>query len=392
MFSRATLTESEQPGLHWRRMLKRRLWQKLSDSKPDVIAVPGWSAPEALSALEWCVRYGRPAVLMSESARQDEIRRPWKEWLKRKVVRLCSTALVGGRVHLEYLAELGMPRERIFLGYDAVDNDYFANHGKVTGTAQPQPRSAGFSLQKETNLPPEQSSPAESRPCPSQGAAVACCRLKPALRNYFLASARFVAKKNLPRLIEAFAGYRKGLTGGNRENGEDRGWDLVLLGDGEMRPELEAQVAALKLGDNVLMPGFKQYEELPLYYATAGAFIHASTTEQWGLVVNEAMVSGLPVLVSNRCGCAPDLVKEGINGFTFDPFNIQQLSELMRRVAEMEPARRAEMGASSRELIAHWGTERFATGLQQAVQTAVGLPRPRAKLLERLLLRALAFR
>jgi glycosyltransferase involved in cell wall biosynthesis len=47
--------------------------------------------------------------------------------------------------------------------------------------------------------------------------------------------------------------------------------------------------------------------------------VHASTTEQWGLVVNEAMAAGLPVLVSDRCGCAPDLVEVGVNGFTFDP-------------------------------------------------------------------------
>jgi glycosyltransferase involved in cell wall biosynthesis len=159
-----------------------------------------------------------------------------------------------------------------------------------------------------------------------------------------------------------------------------------------MRPALEAQVAKLNLKDHVSMPGFKQYAELPLYYGSAGAFIHASATEQWGLVVNEAMASGLPVLVSNRCGCASDLVKKGINGFTFDPVSSGQLAELMRRVAEMEPARRAQMGARSRELIAQWGTERFASGLTQAVETALRVATPRATLLDRLLLRVLAFR
>jgi 1,2-diacylglycerol 3-alpha-glucosyltransferase len=57
----------------------------------------------------------------------------------------------------------------------------------------------------------------------------------------------------------------------------------------------------------------------------ASAFIQASTTEQWGLVVNEAMASGLPVLVSERCGCAPDLVKNGVNGYTFDPYDIKEI-------------------------------------------------------------------
>jgi glycosyltransferase involved in cell wall biosynthesis len=289
-----------------------------------------------------------------------------------------------------------MPRGRIFLGYDAVDNDYFSRQAPLRSAAHPQGRSAGFSQRVVRKVGRSVLTPPL---CPLDKAASnaiqgfsASCRLKPALRNYFIASARFVAKKNLPCLIEAYSWYRKGLTGENTENGEDRGWDLVLLGDGEMRPALEAQVAALNLQDHITMPGFKQYAELPAYYGAAGAFIHASTTEQWGLVVNEAMASGLPVLVSNRCGCAPDLVKEGINGFTFDPCNIEQLARLMRCVAEMEPGRRVEMGARSRQLIAPWGTERFAHGLQQAVQTALHLPAPQATLLDRFLLRALACR
>ena len=84
------------------------------------------------------------------------------------------------------------------------------------------------------------------------------------------------------------------------------------------------------------MPGFKQYDELPIYYGLAGAFIHASTTEQWGLVVNEAMAAGLPVIVSERCGCAPDLVENGRNGFTFDPYDVDALTHLMLKMALWE--------------------------------------------------------
>ena len=64
-------------------------------------------------------------VVMSESSRQDEPRSQWKEDIKRRVVGLYSAALVGGQRHVEYLVELGTPRERIFTGYDVVDNAYF---------------------------------------------------------------------------------------------------------------------------------------------------------------------------------------------------------------------------------------------------------------------------
>jgi glycosyltransferase involved in cell wall biosynthesis len=152
---------------------------------------------------------------------------------------------------------------------------------------------------------------------------------------------------------------------------------LVLLGDGALRPALIALRSALGVDASVHLPGFKQYPELPAYYGLAGAFIHASTTEQWGLVVNEAMAGGLPVLVSNRCGCATDLVQSGANGFTFDPLDVDQLARLMRQVsAPGFPL--AAFGAESRRIIAQWGPERFARGAQAAAECAqrVGPIRP----------------
>jgi hypothetical protein len=130
------------------------------------------------------------------------------------------------------------------------------------------------------------------------------------------------------------------------------------------------------------MPGFKQYDELPVYYGLAGAFIHASTVEQWGLVVNEAMASGLPVLVSNRCGCAADLVREGVNGFTFDPYNVEQLAQLMLKISAFSfPL--STFGASSREIIAAWGTFAFGEGLAEAVSSARKRPPIPARWLDR---------
>jgi glycosyltransferase involved in cell wall biosynthesis len=166
----------------------------------------------------------------------------------------------------------------------------------------------------------------------------------------------------------------------------------VLIGDGALRPRIEAEVQALGLDDVIHMPGFKQNHELPAWYGLADAFVHASTTEQWGLVVNEAMASGLPVLVSNRCGCAPDLVQDGGNGFTFDPGDVEELAGLMQRVAAMSDERRRAMGRASERIIADWGPERFADGLMQAVQVALSRPPPKASWLDRSLLWALVHR
>jgi glycosyltransferase involved in cell wall biosynthesis len=105
-------------------------------------------------------------------------------------------------------------------------------------------------------------------------------------------------------------------------------------------------------------------------------FILPSTCEPWGLVVNEAMACGLPVLLSNRCGCGPELVREGGNGFTFDPYDTGAIAERMRRVASLPGRRRQEMGAESRRMIARYTPPVWAENLAQCLRAVMqGCPR-----------------
>jgi glycosyltransferase involved in cell wall biosynthesis len=360
-----------------------RVGSALDKVHPAVVVVPGWADSAALGALHWCVQHHVPAIVMSESTAWDETRVGWKEWVKRRIVGLGASALVGGTPHKDYMVQLGMPAERVFLGYDAVDNDYFAAKAAELRTPNSE-------LRTRFGLP----------------------------EKYFLASARFVEKKNLLRLIEAYAQYRalaqRSEIGDRRsENIGEKAemlkaesgipstinpqlstepWSLVLLGDGPLRETLNSQLSTLNLHDHVLLPGFKQYPDLPAHYGLASAFIHASTTEQWGLVVNEAMASGLPVLVSNRCGCATDLVKDGVNGFTFDPCNVEQLAQLMFQISAFQPFRLSAFGSASREIISNWGPERFADGLRRAVEYALQSPPLCASWAQKLILEILSRR
>jgi glycosyltransferase involved in cell wall biosynthesis len=327
----------------------RRLDAALDELRPEVVAVPGWSDTCALRALRWCALSGRRAVLMSDSGRDDRRRRRWSEALKSRIIALYGAALVGGGPHAAYVEALGFPAGAIFEGYDAVDNAHFAE-GAATARAN------AAKLRQELGLP----------------------------ERYFLASTRFVEKKNVARLIDGYELYRRSASGGH--------WNLVLLGDGPLRSSLVGQICRRDLEEDVVLPGFMQYDALPAYYGLAGAFVHASTTEQWGLVVNEAMASGLPVLVSERCGCAPDLVQDGVNGFSFDPYDVEALAGLMQRVAALADDRRLAMGEAGRRIIADWGPERFADGLMQAVEVARRRPPSRASWLDRSLLWALVHR
>lgn len=322
--------------------ITRQITRVLGTLRPDLVAIPGWSSPAALAAVTWCCSTNTPAILMSDSGEHDERRTWWKEWPKSRVVKLFSSALVAGKPHVDYASKLGLPRKFIFSGYDVVDNDYYS-------TQSDQARTTAASLRFQFGLP----------------------------KNYFLASSRFIEKKNIVRLLQAYAAYiaRTG----------EHAWHLVLLGDGPLKPTITDQIVFLGLGSRIIMPGFKQYDELPVYYGLAHAFVHASTSEQWGLVVNEAMASGLPVLVSERCGCAPDLVKNGVNGFTFDPYDVEEVTRRMLEISHGE-CDLVAMGQASRDIIRDWSPETFAVNMLKAAQTAIDAPRPKAGWLHRALL------
>jgi len=328
--------------------VRRALWRALDKCNPAIVAIPGWATVPALLALAWCRHHNVPAILMSDSQEGDEPRTWWKEWVKSRVVKQFGAGLVGGTPHINYLSKLGVLHDRLYVGYDVVDNGYFSNGADLV-------RRNGPKFREKFSLP----------------------------NHYFLSSSRFVEKKNLPRLIDAYA-LLKARNGTNARH-------LVVIGDGSLRPDLEVQIHKLGLTEQIHLPGFKQYDELPLYYGLADVYIQASTTEQWGLVVNEAMASGLPVLVSNRCGCGPDLVQEGVNGYTFDPYDVEALAELLAKISADRTALET-MGQASRTIIANWAPETFAENLLKAAQTAKSQPLPDASWFDRVILKGLVHR
>jgi glycosyltransferase involved in cell wall biosynthesis len=312
--------------------LRRAVAATLARLAPRSVAVHGWADPAAHAALAWCLTTGTPAVLMSESQSCDAARNPWRENFKSLLLRGFSAALVGGRSHVDYLLQLGVDRRRIFTGYDAVDNAYFLQQASRV-------RAQEASWRRQLGLP----------------------------RRYFLASSRFVEKKNLFGLLRAYHHYRRQTL--------QEPWPLVLLGDGPLKAGLLEESRRMGLRNSLLLPGFRQYPELPAWYGLASAFVHASKVEPWGLVVNEALASGLPVLVSKACGCAADLVQEGINGYTFDPADSDTLAERLKEMAEGDCDLQA-MGRAAQETVQACGPEAFAAGLHQAVSLALREPAP----------------
>jgi glycosyltransferase involved in cell wall biosynthesis len=258
---------------------------------------------------------------MSESKEDDRPRPWWKEIAKRRLVRRCDSALVGGAPQADYLRKLGFKGE-IFLGYDVVDCDYFRKGAEAARRDQAQ-------IRARLGLP----------------------------QRYFFACTRLIPRKNIDGLLKAYAKYRAASAG--------EPWGLVIAGSGQEAESLRLLERKLDL-DGVLWPGFVQYDELPLYYGLASAFIHPALSEPWGLVVNEAMASGLPVLVSRTAGAQYELLAEGKNGYAFDPTDEDDLVSKMLMLARMDDAGRARMSKAAFRIAAQWTPARFAQGLLEA--------------------------
>lgn len=352
-FPRITLTNKACSSQSIKKV-KNQLYQTLDEFKPRVLAVPGWSSAFSLQGMNWALSANVPIIMMSASKEIDFARSWWKEGIKKRILSLCDAALVGGEMHREYLIKLGMKGDTIFKGYNVVDNDYFSSQSNKVRLV-----SEKYRFKKEL---PEQ---------------------------FFLCTARFIPKKNLLRLLEAYATYLEKYKN-TGHNGEPL--SLVILGDGEMREKIESVIHKLGLIKKVQLPGFRQIEELPIYYALADAFILPSTTEQWGLVVNEAMASGLPVLISERCGCVSELVKDGVNGYKFDPYKVNEIVKLLTKITICGEGVRSAMGQESQHLISDWSPETFASSMKQASEIALNGNSNRMNWVDKILLNTVARR
>ena len=296
------------------------LWRQwhtiLERSSPEAVVSVGWADRSYQVLLQQAQRRRLPLVVACDSRERDRPRSAAREWLKRQLLTGYSSALVAGSESRAYLRQLGFPPEAIHQPWDVVDNAYFLQH--------------------------------PSTPPPPHG-------------PHFLCVSRFVPKKNHAALLHAYGRYQA----------EGGSWGLDLVGFGPLEPQLFAAVAALPQPGRCRILPFLQLPDLALAYRQASALVLASLSDQWGLVVNEAIAAGLPVLVSSGCGCAADLIEPGVSGLSFDPANSQQLSDQLHAMERLSPPERQAMVAAARQRLQAFSPASCALALQAAVAQAL---------------------
>jgi glycosyltransferase involved in cell wall biosynthesis len=173
----------------------------------------------------------------------------------------------------------------------------------------------------------------------------------------FMFSGKMIEKKNPLLIADAF-----------KRLSIPKSVKFLAVGDGKMKSELEQKVRET-LGDGAVFTGFVNQSGLGKYYSASDAFILPSAWgETWGLVVNEAMIFGLPVIVSDTVGCGRDLVIPGKTGYIFPSGNAVALSQAMKELVE-HPSRAKDMGTAGSLLIKNFSVEQAVSGILQAFES-----------------------
>ncbi len=312
---------------HWNPGVAGRLHR----GRFDVVVVPGWSMPTTLAAVAACRLRRVPYVIFSET--HDLSPRPgWLRALKRVALRPvvggAAAWLATGTLSERFLVRHGAVRERIFR---------FANTPDVAAIRAAVAAARG------------------------QRAATRAALGIPVDAVVALFVARLIGAKDPATLLRAQALLEAG--------GADAPW-LVLAGDGPESKSLRAAAAADRL-TRVRFAGSRSPAELPNLYAAADLFVLPSRHEPWGVVVNEAMAAGLPVVLADRVGAAADLLVDGTNGRLFRAGDAAALAEAILTIAA-DPETRRRMGEASLRIVSDWGYEPSVAGFERAVRTAAG--------------------
>jgi glycosyltransferase involved in cell wall biosynthesis len=319
-FIRNTATD---PGSHHFNGIKNpELIREIEKWNADVLLVFGWSYKSHLKVLRY-FKKKKKILFRGDSTLLDEkyfsikkiIRSLFLKWVYKHI----SKALFVGKANKEYFLKYGLKHEQLIFTPHAVDNQrYFTGHYS--------------DRRSELGIP--------------QDAIV------------FLFAGKFELKKNPGLLLDAFIQLKNNKT------------HLLFVGNGELEEKLKIKVSNIQefTRNNIHFLPFQNQTKMPGIYKTGDVFVLPSQGpyETWGLSVNEAMASSRAVLVSDKCGCANDLVHSGINGFIFKHNELNDLTIKMKYLVASKDEL-YKMGQESFKLIQDWSYEKAMIAIESAI-------------------------
>jgi glycosyltransferase involved in cell wall biosynthesis len=278
---------------------------------PDIVNITGFGVDIAMTfSILYAFLLGKKVVISNESTSQDQKKTFIKDWIKRSLFKMVKGFIVFGTSSKKYLFNYNVKQEQIIEEKAAVVDDAYIL--KVYNETQ------NF-LVKE--IPTS---------------------------NNFIFIGRLIPEKNLQILIKSFQNLKRELP--NAKN-----WGLIILGSGAEEANLE-QLKNQQPQDIFMFKGVN-WQTVPKYLTRANCMVLPSISEPWGLVVNEAMICGLSIIVSDKCGCKEDLVQD--NGFVFKSGDQNELMDAMSKFVNNAHVLK-EMSKVSKEIIKDFKVESVA--------------------------------
>ena len=322
------------------RRASQAIFSRLDQLDPDVVVAGAIAFYSGAASVRWARLRQRGIVIMDDARRCDVPRSRLVNHVKRRIYRNVDAVFLPAPSHQADFEFWGLSPQRMYYGVNAADNDFWSSRF-ADGPEQPTP-----DLGLKTPRP------------------------------YFLGVGRQIVNKNWSFLLKAYAEYRRQCAGP---------WSLLLIGGGPEHHKLVDLARSLEIPSVYFLP-FQPPNLLRDYYRNASAVVFSSLGEPWGLVINEAMACGKPVLVSRNCGCASTLVLEGQNGWTFNPTDERELTGRMLDLSAASHSDMAAMGRRSCEIVSAWGIDRFCHGLWDAILSCSRSTSRSLRLADRILL------
>jgi glycosyltransferase involved in cell wall biosynthesis len=286
-----------------------------------VAHIAGWGHWVVRLAILCCKLKRIPFSVESDSPLLTDLR-GWREHFKSLLypvwMRWIGYAIPGGSRQAAFFRHYKVPDEKILISHMTVDTD------KIRNTPSPSKQE----FRSSRGIPQDQ--------------------------VLFLFVGRLLAQKGIDTLLQAFEDVQK----------RSPEAALVVVGDGPERGMVDQ--AAAKYPGRIWVVGREGSTGVISWLRASDVFVLPSRDEHWGLVVNEAMTCGLPVIVSDVCGCVDDLVLSGRNGIVFPVDDAVKLAESMLRLAK-ERDQRISMGRESESMIRPWTIERQAETIRAAL-------------------------
>jgi glycosyltransferase involved in cell wall biosynthesis len=269
------------------------------------------------------------ALLLSTDATSIESVNPnwWKLALKRiwlpRLLRIADVVLVPSTAAQRFVAGLGVPIDRVFTTPYVVDNELIASIAIQTDRRK---------IRTSWGIP--------------EGSRVV------------LFCGKFIERKRPLDVVRAFARV------------DLKNAYLVLVGDGPMERRVAEECRLAGVENRIRLTGLVKHSDLPGVYASANVLVVPSDHEPWGLSVNEAMISGIPVIASDRVGSAGDLIENGVTGFVYPVGDVEKLASILRELLD-DPGRMMTMGEAARRRMEQWSPEENLQALVRAVKAAI---------------------